>query len=69
MPPPVITLNTHASSSGYKESTQKYPTIRERFDAHRFADCREKVIDLLGRLATVSVKTQRIMEEMKKAPR
>jgi predicted helicase len=53
----------------YKESTPKDPTIRERFNTYRFADYKEKVIDLLGRVAAVSVETQRIVEKMKKAPR
>jgi predicted helicase len=53
----------------YKESAPKDPTIRERFNTYRFADYKEKVIDLLGRVAAVSVETQRIVEEMKKAPR
>jgi uncharacterized protein YeeX (DUF496 family) len=33
------------------------------------ADYKEKVNDLLARVATVSVETQRILEEMKTAPR
>lgn len=53
----------------YKESTPKDPTIREKFNTYRFADYKEKVIDLLGRVAAVSVETQRIVEDMKKAPR
>jgi predicted helicase len=53
----------------YKESTPKDPTIREKFNTYRFADYKEKVIDLLARVTTVSVETQRIVEEMKKAPR
>ena len=53
----------------YKESTPKDPTIREKFNTYRFVDYKEKVIDLLGRVAAVSVETQRIVEEMKKAPR
>ncbi|HTQ76591.1 MAG TPA: type ISP restriction/modification enzyme [Burkholderiales bacterium] len=52
----------------YKESKPKDPTIRERFDTYRFADYKEKVIDLLMRVTTVSVETQRIVEAMKKAP-
>jgi predicted helicase len=53
----------------YKESTPKDPTIREKFNTYRFADYKEKVIDLLARVTTVSVETQKIVEEMKKAPR
>ena len=53
----------------YKESTPRDPTIREQFNTYRFADYKEKVIDLLARVTTVSVETQRIVEAMKKAPR
>lgn len=53
----------------YKESKPKDPTIREKFDTYRFADYKEKVIDLLARVTTVSVETQRIVEAMKKAVR
>jgi predicted helicase len=53
----------------YKESTPRDPTIREQFNTYRFADFKEKVIDLLARITTVSVETQRIVEAMKKAPR
>lgn len=53
----------------YRERAPKDPTIREKFNTYRFADYKEKVIDLLVRVTTVSVETQRIVEEMKKAPR
>lgn len=53
----------------YKESKPKDPTIREKFDTYRFKDDKEKVIDLLARVTTVSVETQRIVEAMRKAPR
>lgn len=52
----------------YKESKPKDPTIREKFDTYRFADYKEKVIDLLARITTVSLETQKIIEEMRKAP-
>jgi predicted helicase len=52
----------------YKESKPKDPTIREKFDTYRFADYKEKVIDLLARVTTVSVETQRIVEAMGKTP-
>jgi predicted helicase len=51
----------------YKETKPKDPTIREKFDTYRFADYKEKVIDLLARVTTVSVETQRIVEAMKGA--
>ncbi|MDF0674296.1 MAG: hypothetical protein P0120_08130 [Nitrospira sp.] len=31
----------------YKEKKPKEPTIREKFDTYRFADYKEKVIDLI----------------------
>jgi predicted helicase len=49
----------------YKERKPKDPTIREKFDTYRFADYKEKVIDLLMRVTTVSVETVRVTEAMK----
>jgi predicted helicase len=46
----------------YKERTPKDPTVREKFNTYRFADHREKVIDLLKR---VSVETMKIVEGMR----
>ncbi len=53
----------------YKEKKPKDPTIRERFDTYRFADYKEKVIDLLMRVTTVSVQTQHIVQAMREAAR
>ena len=53
----------------YKEKKHKDPTIREKFDTYRFADYKEKVIDLLARVTTVSVETVRIVAAMKAAGR
>lgn len=53
----------------YKEKKPKDPTIRARFDTYRFADYKEKVIDLLARVTTVSVETVRITREMLDAKR
>ena len=53
----------------YKGKKPKDPTIREKFDTYRFADYKEKVIDLLRRVACVSVETQAILEAMRKAAR
>jgi predicted helicase len=53
----------------YKEKKPKDPTIRERFNTYRFADYKEKVIDLLARVTRVSVETQAIVEAMRAAPR
>ena len=53
----------------HKEKKPKDPTIRERFDTYRFADHKEKVIDLLARVTTVSVETVKITEAMKAVAR
>jgi predicted helicase len=53
----------------HKEKKPKDPTIRARFDTYRFADHKERVIDLLARVATVSVETVRIVGAMKGAAR
>jgi predicted helicase len=50
----------------YKESAPRDPTIREKFNTYRFADYKEHVIDLLARVCTVSVETQRIVEAMRR---
>ena len=50
----------------YKEKKPKDPTIREKFNTYRFADYKEKVIDLLMRVTTVSVRTVAIVESMRK---
>ncbi len=49
----------------YKEKTPKDPTIREKFNTYRFADYKEKVIDLLKRVTRVSVETLNIVEAMR----
>jgi len=51
----------------YKEKKPKDPTIRAHFDTYRFADYKEKVIDLLLRVTAVSVETVRITREMREA--
>jgi hypothetical protein len=53
----------------YKEKKPKDPTIRERFDTYRFADHKEKVIDLLGRVTAVSARTVDIVNAMRAARR
>ena len=53
----------------HKERKPKDPTIREKFDTYRFADYKEKVIDLLARVTTVSVRTVTIVEQMRKTSR
>jgi predicted helicase len=49
----------------YKEKKPKDPTIAEKFNTYRFIDYKDKVIDLIKRVTTVSVETVRIVEEMK----
>ena len=53
----------------YKEKKPKDPTIREKFDTYRFADYKDKVIDLLMRVTTVSVETMNIVDAMREAQR
>lgn len=48
----------------YKEATPRDPTIRDRFNTYRFADYKEKVIDLLQRVAQVSIRTQEVITAM-----
>jgi predicted helicase len=47
----------------------KDPTIRAKFNTYRFADHKEKVIDLLLRVTRVSVETMEIVEAMKSEKR
>ena len=53
----------------YKEKKPKDSTIRAKFDTYHFADYKDKVIDLLARITTVSVETARLVAEMKAANR
>ena len=53
----------------YKEKKPKDPTIRAKFDTYRFADYKEKVIDLLARVTTVSTETAQITAAMAQAAR
>ena len=53
----------------YKEKKPRDPTIREKFNTYRFADYKEKVIDLLMRVTTVSVQTVAITQAMQEAAR
>lgn len=53
----------------YKEKTPKDPTIREKFNTYRFADHKEKVIDLLMKVTRVSVETMKIVEAMRQEER
>jgi predicted helicase len=49
----------------HKEKTPKDPTIREKFNTYRFADYKEKVVDLLMRVTRVSVETVAITDAMR----
>jgi predicted helicase len=53
----------------YKEKKPKDPTIREKFDTYRFADYKDKVVDLLARVTTVSVETVKLVQLMKEIGR
>ena len=48
----------------YRERKPRDPTIRERFNTYRFADHKERVIDLLRRVCTVSVRTMAVVDSM-----
>ena len=48
----------------YKERKPKDPTIAEKFNTYRFSDHKEKVIDLVRRVCTVSVTTMEVVDGM-----
>jgi predicted helicase len=48
----------------YKEKKPKDPTIAEKFNTYRFAEYKESVIELLGKVCRVSVETMKIIKEM-----
>ena len=48
----------------YKEKKPRDPTIAAKFNTYRFADHKERVIDLLQRVCTVSVRTMDIVDRM-----
>ena len=48
----------------YKERKPRDPTIRERFNTYRFADHKERVIDLIGHVCAVSTFTTTIVKEL-----
>ena len=53
----------------HKEKAPKDPTIRQQFNSYQFANYKEKVVDLLQRVTTVSVATMKIMDAMKSLSR
>lgn len=48
----------------YKERKPRDPTIREKFNTYKFADYKEAVIELIGRVTAVSLATQQIISQM-----
>ena len=52
----------------HKERNPKDPTIREKFNTYHFADYKERVINLLMRVTTVSLRTVEIVQAMRMAP-
>ena len=48
----------------YRERTPKDKTVAERFRTYRFADHKEAVVTLLGRVCRVGVETAAITDEM-----
>ena len=47
-----------------KERKPRYTTVRERFNTYRFADHKQHVVDLLGRVCAVSAFTTTIVNEL-----
>ncbi len=52
----------------HKEKKPKDPTIAAKFNTYRFANYKEKVVDLLMRVTTVSVETMKIVNAMRDLP-
>ena len=48
----------------YKERKPRDPTIAAKFNTYRFADHKERVIDLLDRVCAVSVRTMDVVDDM-----
>lgn len=49
----------------YKEPSSKDATIQEKFSNYRFADHKDEVVELVERIVTVSLETERITSQMK----
>jgi predicted helicase len=49
----------------YKERKPRDATIHEKFNTYRFADYKEDVVELVGRVTAVSVATMQIVEQMR----
>ena len=50
----------------YSEKAPRDPTIREHFNTYRAADYDEKIVDLVERVVTVSLRTNQIVDELAK---
>ncbi len=48
----------------HKEKKPRDPTIREKFNTYRFADYKESMIVLLGKVVRVSVDTNAVTDAM-----
>ncbi len=48
----------------YKEKKPRDPTIAAKFNTYRFADYKKRVVDLLQRVCSVSVRTMEIIDGM-----
>jgi len=48
----------------HKEKTPSDPTIKEKFNTYKFADYKDKVIDLIKRVTSVSLRTMEIVNLM-----
>src|ERR1039458_3858646 len=62
---PEYEIETKTKDRRYVDGALLY----EKFDTYRFADYKEKVIDLLRRVTRVSVETQKMVAAMKVAQR
>jgi predicted helicase len=48
----------------YKEKKPSDSTIAEKFNSYRFTGYKDKVIDLIKRITTVSLETMKIIKQM-----
>lgn len=69
--PPLPASREPQAGPGYPQGREagRDPTIREKFNAYRFADYKQKVVNLLARVTRVSVETVAITEAMRNARR
>ena len=55
-------INAYRKQRAKLQKKIKDPTVARLFDTYRFADHKERVVDLLARVATASVRTVAIVE-------